>query len=238
MPTSGRPWSHLRRERHRSQRTGWLRATVLGANDGLLSTAGLVLGVAAGGASRAVLWLSGLAALAAGAFSMAAGEYTSVSSQRDAEEADLRKERAELSTHPEDELRELTEIYRRRGLSEKLAHRVAGELHAHDALAAHARDELGLDPEALALPMQAAAVSFVAFAVGAVVPVLTIGLLPSSVRMLVTAVVTLVALAVLGAAAARLGGADARRGALRMAVLGALAMAVTSVIGQLVGVAV
>ncbi len=211
---------------------------MLGANDGLLSTAGLVLGVAAGGASRAVLWLSGLASLAAGAFSMAAGEYTSVSSQRDAEEADLHKERAELSTHPEDELRELTEIYQRRGLSEKLAHRVAGELHAHDALAAHARDELGLDPEALAQPLQAAAVSFAAFALGAVVPVLTIVLLPGPVRQVVTATVTLVALAALGAVAARLGGADARRGALRMASLGALAMGVTTIVGQLVGVAV
>jgi VIT1/CCC1 family predicted Fe2+/Mn2+ transporter len=227
-----------RTEEHRSQRAGWLRAAVLGANDGLLSTASLVLGVAAGNASSSVLWLSGLASMAAGAFSMAAGEYTSVSSQRDAEEADLVAEQAELHANPEDELRELAAIYRRRGLSPDLARQVALELHEVDPLGAHARDELGLDPEALAAPRQAALVSFLAFAAGAFVPVLTIGLLPSGMRSIVTAVVTLVALAVLGAIAARLGGADPRRAAVRLVVLGALAMAVTSGIGRLVGVAV
>ena len=234
--TSTRFPVHHRREIHRSQRSGWLRAAVLGANDGLLSTASLVLGVAAGDASRAVLWLSGLAALAAGAFSMAAGEYTSVSSQRDAEEADLAAEAAELRAHPEDEVTELTEIYRSRGLSPNLARRVADQLHEVDALAAHARDELGLNPDALAAPLQAAGVSFVSFATGAVVPVMTIGLLPASLRMVVTALFTLVALATLGAVAGRLGGADPRRAAVRLAVLGALAMAVTSGIGRLVGV--
>lgn len=225
-------------ETHRSQRSGWLRAAVLGANDGLLSTASLVLGVAAGDASRSVLWLSGLASMAAGAFSMAAGEYTSVSSQRDAEEADLRAEAAELEANPEGEFRELTEIYRRRGLSPALAQQVAEELHEVDALGAHARDELGLDPEDLAAPMQAAGVSFASFAIGAIVPVLTIGLLPSSTRSAITAVVTLVALGVLGAVAGRLGGAPTRRAAIRLMVLGAVAMAVTSGIGRLVGVAV
>ena len=223
------------REEHRSQRAGWLRAAVLGANDGLLSTASLVLGVSAGNASRSVLWLSGLASMAAGAFSMAAGEYTSVSSQRDAEEADLAAEAAELDAHPEDETKELTDIYRHRGLSDALARQVAEELHEVDPLAAHARDELGLDPEALAAPLQAAGVSFLSFAVGALVPVLTIGLLPSSVRMALTALVTLIALGLLGAVAAQLGGADTRRAAARLMVLGALAMAVTSGIGALVG---
>ncbi len=227
-----------RTEEHRSGRTSWLRASVLGANDGLLSTASLVLGVAAGDASRSVIWLSGLASMAAGAFSMAAGEYTSVSSQRDAEEADLRAEREELAANPEDEVRELAMIYRRRGLSRDLARQVADELHAVDALGAHARDELGLDPEALADPRQAAFVSFLSFAIGALVPVLTIGLLPAGLRAPVTAAVTLVALAVLGALSARLGGADPKRAAVRLVLLGALAMAVTTAIGRVVGVAV
>jgi VIT1/CCC1 family predicted Fe2+/Mn2+ transporter len=229
---------HHRGEQHRSQRVGWLRAAVLGANDGLLSTASLVLGVAAADVGRSLLWLSGLASMAAGAFSMAAGEYTSVSSQRDAELADLRVEAAELQAHPEAEVRELTEIYRRRGLPPTLARRVADELHRSDALGAHARDELGLDPDALAAPFQAALVSFASFAVGAVLPVLTIALLPAAARMLVTAAITLVALASLGAAAARLGGAPTGRAAVRLLVLGALAMAVTSAIGSLVGVTV
>ncbi len=227
-----------RTEEHRSGRTSWLRASVLGANDGLLSTASLVLGVAAGDASRSVIWLSGLASMAAGAFSMAAGEYTSVSSQRDAEEADLRAEREELAANPEDEVHELAMIYRRRGLSRELARQVADELHAVDALGAHARDELGLDPEALADPRQAAFVSFLSFAVGALVPVLTIGLLPVGLRASVTAGFTLAALAALGAFSARLGGADPKRAAVRLVLLGALAMAVTTVIGRLVGVAV
>jgi len=232
------PRTQHRTEDHRSQRAGWLRATVLGANDGLLSTASLVLGVAAGDASSSVLWLSGLASLAAGAFSMAAGEYTSVSSQRDAEEADLVAEAAELEANPDDEIRELEMIYRRRGLSNELARQVAIEMHDVDALGAHARDELGLDPEDLADPRQAAVVSFLSFAVGALVPVLTIGLLPVGVRSMVTAVITLIALAGLGALAARLGGAAPYRAAARLVLLGALAMAVTSVIGRLVGVAV
>ena len=175
MTTSARSPLQHRTEEHRSQRAGWLRAAVLGANDGLLSTASLVLGVAAGDASRSVLWLSGLASMAAGAFSMAAGEYTSVSSQRDAEEADLVAEQAELHANPDEELRELAAIYRRRGLSAELARQVALELHDVDPLGAHARDELGLDPEALAAPRQAAVVSFLAFAAGALVPVLKIG---------------------------------------------------------------
>lgn len=240
MTTARFPYHHRvpAPELHRSQRTGWLRAAVLGANDGLLSTASLVLGVAAGDAARSVLWLSGLASLAAGAFAMAAGEYTSVSSQLDAEVADLKAEAAELLSHPDDELNELTDIYTKRGLSPALARQVARELHDGDPLAAHARDELGLDPNALAAPIEAAGVSFVSFALGAVVPVLTIGLLPSAWRMIVTALVTVLALALLGAISARLGGADMKRAAGRLVLLGALAMAVTTGIGRLVGVAV
>ncbi len=227
----------LRTEVHRSGRSSWLRAAVLGANDGMLSTASLVLGVAAGGANRSVIWLSGLASMAAGALSMAAGEYTSVSSQRDAEEADLRAEEEELAANPEDELRELAMIYRRRGLSRELARQVADELHAVDALGAHVRDELGLDPEALAAPRQAAVVSFLSFAIGALVPMLTIGLLPMGLRAPITAGFTLVALGVLGALSARLGGANPMRAAVRLVALGSLAMAVTSLLGRLVGVA-
>lgn len=230
--------AHRRHEQHRSQRAGWLRAAVLGANDGLLSTASLLLGVAAGEAGRSVLWLSGLASLAAGAFSMAAGEYTSVSSQRDAEEADLRAEAAELRTQPVAEVQELIDIYRRRGLSPGLAEQVAAELTKTDPLAAHARDELGLDPDALAAPLQAAAVSFASFAVGAAVPLLTIVTLPDAARIPVTALLTVLALGLLGALAARLGGSRVGRAALRLVLLGGLAMGVTMLIGAVVGVSV
>ena len=225
-------------EMHRSHRAGWLRAAVLGANDGLLSTASLVIGVAGGGASRSVVLLSGLAGLFAGAFSMAAGEYSSVSSQRDTEHADLEIERRALTDHPEIELAELAGIYRDRGLPTPLALEVANQLHASDALGAHARDELGLDPDDLARPVQAALTSAASFVVGAVVPVLTISLFPHDWRIAVTAVITMIALGALGAFAARLGGAPPVRAAVRLLVLGGLSMAATFAIGNAVGVSV
>lgn len=222
-------------ETHRSHRGGWLRAAVLGANDGLLSTSSLVIGVAAGDVGRSVILLTGIAALVSGGLSMAAGEYASVSSQRDAERADLDIERRALDAHPEAELNELTAIYRGRGLSPELAREVATQLHDHDALVAHARDELGLAPDDLANPLQAATVSALSFALGALVPVLAMALFGSSIRSLATALVTLFGLACTGAVAARLGGAHAGRDAGRLVALGALAMVATSLIGSLVG---
>ena len=225
-------------ERHLSHREGWLRAAVLGANDGALSTAGLVVGVAASDASLSAILTAGLAGLAAGALSMAVGEYVSVSSQRDAELADLRLERRELEADPAGELAELAAIYEGRGLSPQLARRVAEELSEGDRLAAHARDELGLDQRAMARPFQAAWTSAVSFAIGAVLPLIAIGVAPSGIRIPVTVLVTLVALAVLGAVGARLGGAREGRAALRVATWGAVAMALTIAIGALVGTAV
>src|SRR5262245_44637808 len=187
------------RERHASHRIGWLRAAVLGANDGLLSTASLLVGVAAAQVSRSVLLTTGIAAVVAGAASMAVGEYSSVSSQRDAEEADLATEREELQQTPRSELAELQGIYMRRGLSVDLAHTVAEQLTAHDALASHARDELGLDPDELARPVQAAVTSAVSFTAGAVVPLFCAVVAGRSVRIAVCVVVTLAALAALGA---------------------------------------
>jgi VIT1/CCC1 family predicted Fe2+/Mn2+ transporter len=223
------------RERHASQRVGWLRAAVLGANDGLLSTASLLVGVAAAGESRSVLLTTGVAALVAGATSMAVGEYSSVSSQRDAEKADLSIERQELTATPRSELAELQGIYVRRGLSDDLAGAVAEQLTAHDALASHARDELGLDPEDLARPVQAAVTSAVSFSLGATVPILCVVLAGRSARIVTCVVVTLAALAALGALGAKLGNASTRQGALRVLIGGAIAMAVTIVIGRIVG---
>jgi vacuolar iron transporter family protein len=214
---------------------GWLRAAVLGANDGLLSTASLLVGVAAAGVSRPILLTTGVAALVAGATSMAVGEYSSVSSQRDAERADLSTEQEELATRPRSELAELQGIYVRRGLSDELAGAVAEQLTAHDALASHARDELGLDPEELARPVQAAVTSAVSFSVGALVPILCAVLAGRSVRIVTCVVVTLAALAVLGAVGAELGNASRQRGALRVLIGGAVAMAVTTLIGRVVG---
>jgi vacuolar iron transporter family protein len=215
-----------------------LRAAVLGANDGIVSTASLVLGVAAAGASGSEIVTAGIAGLAAGALSMAAGEYVSVSSQRDTELADLRVEERELQNDPEGELRELTLIYERRGLTRSLAREVAIALTAHGALAAHARDELGLDEERLARPLQAAWASAVSFSTGALLPLVAIGVTPAGARIVVCIVVTLVALVLLGAIGARLGGADRVRPAIRVLAWGAAAMAVTSGIGALVGAAV
>ena len=220
---------------HLSHREGWLRAAVLGANDGILSTAGLVLGVAAADASVAVIATAGLAGLVAGALSMAAGEYVSVSSQRDAELADLRLERRELEEDPAGELRELAAIYEGRGLTRDLALQVAEQLSTGDALAVHARDELGIDQGAMARPAQASWSSAVAFSLGAALPLVAILATPGGARIPVTVVVTLVALAVLGAIGAQLGGAPRGRAALRVTAWGAVAMALTSAIGALVG---
>lgn len=225
-------------ETHRSHRAGWLRAAVLGANDGLVSTAALMVGVAASSVDYGALVVTGLAAVSAGALSMGIGEYSSVSSQRDAELADLAKERLELARLPAAEHEELAAIYRGRGLSAELADRVAGELMANDALAAHARDELGLDPDSLARPVQAAAVSAVSFTLGALLPVLVVLLVPSSARVVATFAATLLALGALGALGAWLGGAPWRRAAVRVLIGGALAMAVTAVIGRVVGASV
>jgi VIT1/CCC1 family predicted Fe2+/Mn2+ transporter len=208
---------------------------VLGANDGLLSTASLLVGVAAAGVSRSLLLTTGVAALVAGATSMAVGEYSSVSSQRDAERSDLSTEKEELATTPRSELAELQGIYVRRGLSVELAGAVAEQLTAHDALASHARDELGLDPDELARPVQAAVTSAVSFSIGALVPILCTVVAGRSARIVTCVVVTLAALAVLGAVGAALGNASRQRGALRVLVGGALAMAVTILVGRVVG---
>jgi vacuolar iron transporter family protein len=208
---------------------------VLGANDGIVSTASLVLGVAAAGASGRAIVTAGIAGLMAGALSMAAGEYVSVSSQRDSEEADIRLEERELSIDPGGELRELADIYERRNLPADLALQVAVALSSGGALAAHARDELGLDQQRRARPLQAAWASALSFAAGAILPLVAIGMSPPSARAVICVAVTLVALAVLGDTGARLGGAPRLRATLRGLVWGAVAMAVTAGIGALVG---
>lgn len=224
-------------ETHLSHRSNWLRAAVLGANDGIVSTASLVLGVAASGAANTEIVTAGIAGLMAGALSMAAGEYVSVSSQRDSEAADLRLEAKELRADPEGELRELTVIYERRGLAPELAREVALTLSSHGALEAHARDELGLDAQRRARPLQAAWASAVSFSVGAILPLVAIGLSPESARVIICVAVTLVGLALLGYAGARLGGARPLRATARVVVWGVVAMAVTAAIGALVGTA-
>jgi VIT1/CCC1 family predicted Fe2+/Mn2+ transporter len=230
--------SELHSETHLSFRSGWLRAAILGANDGIVSTASLVLGVAASGASGTAIITAGIAGLAAGALSMAAGEFVSVSSQRDSELADLSLERRELRTNPEAELRELTAIYEARGVPPELAVQVAEGLTERDALQAHARDELGLSEARQARPFQAAWTSALSFAVGAIVPVIAVAAAPGSVRGIVCVAVTLAALAVLGYTGARLGGGRRLTATARVVVWGALAMAVTSGIGAIVGAAV
>jgi len=224
-------------ERHLSGRAGWLRAAVLGANDGIVSVASLILGVAAAGGSRAALVTAGVAGLVSGALSMAAGEYVSVSSQRDVEVADLNLEARELAADPTGELQELAGIYERRGLDPDLARRVATELSARDRLAAHARDELGLDAGALARPWQAAGASAASFSAGAVVPLVAIAA-PSAARIPLVVGLTLAALATLGYLGARLGGAPRLPALLRVTLWGAAAMALTAGIGALVGTAV
>jgi len=224
-------------ERHRTQRIGWLRAAVLGANDGIVSTASLVLGVAAAGASSQGILVAGVAGLAAGAMSMAAGEYVSVSSQADTERADLARETKELAADPEHEHAELTAIYVKRGLDAALASNVATQLTQHDAIGAHARDELGISESLAARPVQAALASAGTFAVGAVLPLLIVLLLPVSALMWAVSGSSLLFLAVLGSLAARAGGASVMTAAARVTFWGALAMAITAGIGALFGVA-
>jgi len=222
-------------ERHRTHRVGWLRAAVLGANDGIVSTASLVLGVAAAEATRTSVLTAGVAGLVAGAMSMAAGEYVSVSSQRDTERADLERERAELRQNPKHEHAELAGIYVERGVDPDTAHQVAEQMMAHDALGAHARDELGLSEMATARPVQAALASAGTFALGAAVPLVIAALAPSAAMSPAVASTSLASLALLGALAARAGGAGSVIGATRVAVWGALAMALTSAVGRLFG---
>lgn len=225
-------------ERHRTHRTGWLRAAVLGANDGIVSTASLVLGVAAAGTSTSGILAAGVAGLVAGAMSMAAGEYVSVSSQADTETADLARERAELADFPVQEHAELTGIYVRRGLDEALAKQVATQLMAHDALGAHARDELGISEELAARPVQAALASAGTFAVGALLPLLVAIVLPRPMLMWGVSLSSLVFLASLGMLAAKTGGSPIGVATLRVTFWGALAMAFTAGVGSLFGVSV
>ena len=226
------------REYHRTERIGWLRAAVLGANDGIVSTASLIIGVAAAEGERSAILVAGLAGLVAGAMSMAAGEYVSVHSQADTEKADIEKESQELAADPQGELMELTGIYINRGLEPRLAREVAVQLTKHDALTAHARDELGIIDELSARPVQAAAFSAVSFAAGAALPLLLTLLLPQGIMLPVVASGSLVFLAVLGAIAARAGGASWSVGAWRVFFWGATAMAVTAAVGRLFGTTV
>jgi VIT1/CCC1 family predicted Fe2+/Mn2+ transporter len=225
-------------EPHRLHRTGWLRAAALGANDGLMSTASLLLGVAAADASRTSVLLAGVAGVTAGAMSMAAGEYISVSSQADTERADLALEQRELARAPARELEELTAIYRARGVSDTLARQVAQELMAHDALAAHARDEIGITDALAARPMQAALASAAAFTAGASLPIALAVAAPRSVLEVVMTAGTLAGLTALGGLAARLGGAPIGRGMVRALLWATVALALSAGVGKLFGVAV
>jgi VIT1/CCC1 family predicted Fe2+/Mn2+ transporter len=224
-------------EKHKTHRTGWLRAAVLGANDGIVSTASLVLGVAATGAGTQSILVAGVASLVAGAMSMAAGEYVSVSSQADTENADLAREKAELAENPKQEYAELTAIYVNRGLDENLASTVATQLMAHDAVAAHARDELGISDTLAARPVQAALASAATFAAGALLPLLVVLLLPASALMWYVAGSSLFFLALLGVIAAKAGGAPLLVSTARVTFWGALAMGLTAGVGALFGVA-
>lgn len=226
------------RELHRTERVGWLRATVLGANDGIVSTASLVIGVASAGTDRQGILIAGLAGLVAGAMSMAAGEYVSVYSQADTEKADLEREKRELEVDDEGERMELAGIYVRRGLTPDLAREVADQLMAHDALGAHARDELGISEEMKARPVQAAVFSAVSFSIGAALPLLLALLITGTMLVPVVGVGSLVFLAVLGAIAARAGGANPWIGAARVTFWGAAAMAATALVGSLFGTTV
>ena len=223
------------RERHRTDRIGWLRAAVLGANDGIVSTASLVLGVAAAHGSHSSILVAGVAGLVAGAMSMAAGEYVSVHSQADAEKADLERERKELKSDDAGERRELTAIYVGRGLEPALAKQVADQLMAHDALGAHARDELGISETLSARPIQAALSSAASFAVGAAMPLLVTALAPQAVLIPLVCGTSLVFLTLLGGVAARAGGANVTVAAMRVTFWGAMAMALTAGVGALFG---
>jgi VIT1/CCC1 family predicted Fe2+/Mn2+ transporter len=230
--------SRLHAERHLVSRIGWLRAAVLGANDGIVSTASLVIGVAAAGADKPAILIAGMAGLVAGAMSMAAGEYVSVSSQSDTENADIARETKELREQPEFEVEELAQIYVGRGLAPDLARKVAEQLMAKDALGAHARDELGISEITTARPIQAALASALTFAGGAAAPLIVVALTPQANSIAAVAGASLVFLAALGAAGARAGGASALKPVLRVVFWGALAMAITAGIGALFGVAV
>lgn len=226
-------------ERHQVQRIGWLRAAVLGANDGIVSTASLIVGVAAAASAKGEILLAGVAGLVAGAMSMAAGEYVSVSSQADTEAADLARERAELASDPEFEHRELAAIYLNRGLDAETANKVATQLMTRDALGAHARDELSITHVTTARPIQAALTSAITFTTGAALPLIAAWLSPVGQSMIVTvSAASLLFLAMLGAVGARTGGAPVVRATVRVAFWGAAAMAVTALIGKLVGTAV
>lgn len=222
-------------ERHAVSRVGWLRAAVLGANDGIVSTASLIVGVAASGADKASIYVAGAAALVAGAMSMAAGEYVSVSAQADAEKADLAREQGELAHAPDSERNELADIYRARGLDADLARQVADQLTANDALGAHARDELGISAAMIARPLQAAAASAATFSLGALLPLLLVAVVPESNLLPAEVAATLFFLAMLGALGARAGGAPPMRSVLRATFWGALALAATAGIGRLFG---
>jgi VIT1/CCC1 family predicted Fe2+/Mn2+ transporter len=237
LPTDAEIGPHEHEPHHESVSglLNWLRAAVLGANDGIVSVAGLVMGVAGATTDRQTIFVAGTAGLVSGALSMAAGEYVSVSTQRDTEQALLAKERRELAEEPEEELAELAGLYRDKGLSEEVAIKVAEELTAHDALAAHAEVELGIDPDDLTSPWQAAFASMLAFTVGAALPLLTITLFPQDLRVWATVVAVVLALALTGFASARFTGADERRAILRNVGGGLLAMLVTYLIGSLVG---
>ena len=229
-----RPVNIVTRVRHKGQRAGWLRAAVLGANDGIVSVASVAIGVIAAGASTSFVLTAAIAAMVAGAMAMAAGEYVSVSSQRDVERADLDLERGELKTHPEGEKQELAAIYVKRGLPIELADKVAEALSASDALGAHARDELGM-AAIPARPVQAALYSALSFTAGAVLPIVAFLMVPTGARNAAVVISALLALVVLGIAGARAGGAPILRAAVRVCIGGGLAMAVTAVVGRIVG---
>lgn len=230
--------SRLHRESHRASRVGWLRAAVLGANDGIISTASLVLGVAAAAAGKGDVLVAGLAGWIAGAMSMAAGEYVSVSSQADSERADLAREERELAEDPASEVHELAQIYEARGLTAELSREVATQLMAHDALRAHAQDELGISERTAARPLQAALTSAATFSVGAAAPLLLVLAAPGARLVATVAIGSILFLILLGIVGARAGGAHPLRPAARVVLWGALAMAITAGIGALVGKAV
>ena len=238
MPRHPRTPATRHRELHRTDRVGWLRASVLGANDGIVSVAGLVVGVAASGATPSTILLTGVSGLVAGAMSMAAGEYVSVQSQADAEAAALALEKSELRDMPDGELAELTQIYVGRGLEPALARQVAEQLTARDALTAHMRDELGITEELRARPVQAALASAAAFTVGALLPIATTVLAPAGKVAMVTTAATLVGLLLSGGLAARVGGAPVLRGAWRVGFWGAMAMGAAALVGRLFHVSI
>jgi len=223
-------------ESHKTQHVGWLRAAVMGANDGIVSTASLIVGVAAAGASTEIIFMTGVAGLVAGAMSMAAGEYVSVSSQADTEKADIERERVELATDPLHEYEELTAIYIHRGLDKSLAQQVAKQLTDKDALVAHTRDELGISEEFTARPVQAALSSAITFTVGALLPLMVVLLVSSNQLILSVSISALIALAILGALSSMIGGAPVAKAVSRVVFWGALAMGLTALVGRLFGV--